>query len=192
MKAEEEYKICSDVILERYQDIKDNIPENDTVIIQHLGTFSQDILISIVSLVDHALVQNGEFKNIQKRLSYLVIETIQNIMFHADKLPDDNQLAFIIVSKSKSGYTICSSNSIATKDINTLEQKLDEFLAVKSDMLSKLFVKKIKSPKIDNEGHGGLGLLTMVSKTGKDFHYEITKVSDNFSLFQIKLTLNYK
>lgn len=192
MDIEKEYKTCSDVILSRYQDIKNELPKDSTIICQHLGTFSQSILISIVSLVEHTLVQNGEFSHLQKRLTYLVIEAIQNIMYHSNKLPDANQLAYIIVKKNKLGYTIYSSNSLETKNIYSLEKKLDEFLSVKKDILSKLFAKKIQTPTINESGHGGLGLLTMIRKAGKGFKYEITKVSENYSLFYVKLKLNYK
>jgi hypothetical protein len=191
LSTTEEYKICSDEILSEYQAIKNDIPEGGTIICQHLGSFSQDILISIVSLIDHALVQNGEFKSLKKRLSYLVIESIQNIMFHSDKLPQTHQLAYIIVTKNNKGYSIYSSNSILTSNIDSLVKKLDEFLSVKVDILSKIFTKKIQNPEIDNDGNGGIGLLTMVSKSGKDFKYEIKKVSENYSLFHIELKLKY-
>ena len=65
-------------------------------------------------------------------------------------------------------------------------------MSVKKDILSKLFTKKIQTPTINESGHGGLGLLTMIRKAGKGFKYEITKVSENYSLFYVKLKLNYK
>jgi hypothetical protein len=189
---EEEYKICSNEILSEYQIIKNEFDNETTIICQHIGTFSQDILISVVSLVEHALIQNGELKSLRKRLTYLVIETIQNIMFHSDKLPDTNQLAYILVTKNSWGYTISSSNSLETKNIKSLVKKLDEFLSVKTAVLSKLFTKKIQSPGFDSNGFGGLGLLTMVHKSGKGFRYEISKVSKTYSLFHIELKLYYK
>ena len=192
MGLDEEHKICTEEILSKYQEIKNDLPKGTDIICQHLGTFTQDILISIVSLVEHALVQNGEYTQLQKRLSYLVIESIQNIIYHSSKLPDANQLAYIVVTKNKLGYNMYASNSLETRNIYSLESKLDEFLSVKKDILSKVFASKIQDPIINEKGHGGLGLLTMVSKAGKDFKYEITKVSKNYSLFYIELKLNYK
>lgn len=192
MKEELEYDICSTEILSEYQLIKDTVSKGNVAICQHIGSFSQDILISIVSLVERALIQNGESMQLQKRLTYLIIECIQNIIYHSDSLGDAGQLAYIFVTKNKKGYTIHSANSIQKKSIKNLEIRLHDFLDVKTDVLSKLFASKIQSPIIDKEGHGGLGLLTMISKSGKGFKYEVTKASKNYSIFHIELKINYK
>ncbi len=192
MNIEEEHSKCEDQILADYNKIKEGLDKEDVVICKHLGTFNQHILISIISLVDHALVQNGESLNVQKRLSYLVIECIHNIINHSNLKSDKNQLAFLLLVKNKSGYTIYSSNALETINISSLEKKLDELLVQKKNVLTNLFKKKIETPEINEKGFGGLGLLTIIDKTGKDFKYKITKVTENFSLFHIELDVKYK
>ena len=192
MISQKEYDICSEEILSEYQQIKALLSTNNLAVCQHIGSFSQDILISIVSLVERTLIQNGESVRLQKRLTYLIIECIQNIIFHSDKLLDENQLAYIFVTKNKTGYTIYAANSIENKTIDGLEKKINEFLDVKTDILAKLFSTKIQQPIINKEGHGGLGLLTMVSKSGKGFRYEITQASKNYAIFHLELKLKIK
>lgn len=192
MSKENEYSVIEDYLLSEYNAIKNGFTDDDTIICKHIGTFTQDILISFVSLIERYLVQNAEYKKIQNRLTYIIIECIQNIIYHSNKSLDNNQLAYIIVSKNSSGYTLHSANLLETKNIANLEEKLDEFLKTKNDVLSKLFTKKIQKPVINEEGHGGIGLLTMVDKSGKDFKYKITKFSDENSLFHIELTVKYK
>jgi len=192
MVEQQEYELCSAEILSEYQQIKDVLSNNNTAICQHIGTFSQDILISIVSLVERTLIHYGEPVRLQRRLSYLIIEIIQNIIYHSDVLPDENQLAYIFVTKNKKGYTISSANSIENKNIEALESRINGFLDVKTDILAKIFSSKIKNPIIDKKGNGGIGLLTMVSKSGKGFRYEITKASKNYSIFHLELKIKYK
>ncbi len=189
---EEEYIICEDQVLSQYNTIKDSITEDSNILCQNIGSFNQDILISFVSLVEHALAQSGEVKSIQKRLIYLIIECIQNIIYHSDKLPNDAQLAYIIISKNDFGYTIHSSNVIESKNVPALIEKIDALLKVRKDVLSNLFSKKIQTPEINQEGHGGLGLLTMVSKSGKDFNYKVSELTNNYSLFHVEINLNFK
>ena len=158
MIDQKEYEICCNEILSEYQQIKSLLTKNNVAICQHIGSFSQDILISIVSLVERTLIQNGEPVRLQKRLSYLIIECIQNIIFHSDKLTGEDQLAYVFVTKNKTGYTINAANSLESKNIKSLEKKINGFLDVKRDILASLFTNKIQQPKIDDLGHGGLGL----------------------------------
>jgi len=192
MVEQQEYELCSAEILSEYRQIKEVLSTSNIAICQHIGTFSQDILISIVSLVERTLIQKGEPIRLQKRLNYLIIECIQNIIYHSDNLPDENQLAYIFVTKNKKGYTISSANSIENKNIEALESRINGFLDVKTDILAKIFSSKIQNPIIDKNGNGGIGLLTMVSKSGKGFRYEITKASKNYSIFHIELKIKYK
>jgi len=189
---EKDYKLCEEYVLADYQSIKDNLTENDKVVCQHIGTFSQDMLISIVSLLEHSLIQDCETIRFQKRLTYLVIECIQNIILHSNKIEHNFQLAYILIIKNEKGYRIHSSNSFDTKNTENLIQKLDNILKEDLELLSKLFSKRIKNPKINEEGHGGIGLLTMVEKTGKEFNYKVKKVTPILSFFSLQLNLNFK
>ena len=175
-----------------YNTIKDalNEDEDSVIICQHLGTFTQKILISFVSLIEHSLMGYGERKLIQNRLTYLIIECIQNIIYHSDNLPDDTQLAYMIVSKNKYGYSIHTSNTVLAENIDELIKKIDELLKVRKDVLSKLFTKKIEKPEVNKKGHGGIGLLTMISKSGKDFNYKVSSLTKEYSLFHIEININ--
>ncbi len=189
MNLEEEYSICEENILREYQVIKDGIQSNEVIICQHIGTFKQDILISIVSLLDNQLLQQSENVVVKKKLIYIVIECIQNIMFHSDKLPDNHQLAYIVIIRDKFGYRIHSSNSLETSKIYSLEEKIKEILNVKTDLFRKLFDKKIKQAQIDDFGRGGIGLITMIEKSGKNFDYKISMASENYSLFNLEFII---
>jgi hypothetical protein len=181
-----------DQVLDDFNAIKGKLKKDDVIICQHLGTFNQHKLISIISLVENALVENGEYLSLQKRLSYLVIECIHNIIFHSNVSPKDNHLAYILIVNNKLGYTIYSSNIIGTENINSLEDNLDELLAQKKRKLSNLFQKKIKNPEINENGYAGLGLLTIIDKSGKGFKYIVTKLTPAFALFHIELDIKYK
>ena len=192
MDIEEEHIKCENQILANYHAIKENLKKDDVIICQHIGTFNQHLLISIISLVDHTLVQNGEYLSIKKRLSYLVIECIHNIIFHSNITSEKIQLAYLLIIKNELGYTIYTSNEMETKNIEVLENKINELLAIKKSALSNLFKKKIKTPEINENGYAGLGLLTIIDKSGKDFSYKIMRVSQAFALFHLEITINYK
>lgn len=187
-----EHDICSEKILQEYQQQKELVSSKNFVICQHIGSFSQNILTSIITLTERSLIHQGEPINLQKKLTYLIIEIVQNIIYHSVKFKDENHLAYIVITKSKQGYTISSSNALDKKSIKTIETKIDNLLAIKPTALSKSYIKKIQSPTIDQDGNGGIGLLTLINKSGKGFKYNITSISTNYSLFHIELKIKPK
>lgn len=189
---EAEYNICEKEVLLSYNAVKDNLSANNSVIIcQHLGTFTQEILVSFLSLIENSLLQNEAAKIIHKRLVYLTIESIQNIMRHADKLPNNNQLAYVVICKSGPVYSLYSSNTVVTENMEALVRKIEKLSDIKEEDLNELILEKIRLPKISNKGGGGIGFMTMIIKSKRDFDYKILKLSSKYSLFQLQLNLKY-
>ncbi len=192
MEKTVQYEHCQEFVLNEYNNIKDNLGEDEKIVCQHIGTFKQDILISIISLLDHALVENCEPKGLSKRLSYITIESIQNIIQHSDNFPDDAQLAYLLIIKNNDGYQLKSSNTILNNQVDKFSSKMDALLKEKISHLKALFEKKMKSGKINKNGRAGIGLLTMVSKTGKEFNYDIIEITNDMSVLNFDLNLKYK
>jgi hypothetical protein len=130
--------------------------------------------------------------SLKKRLSYLVIECIHNIIYHSTRTSERDEQAYIIITKNQFGYTIYSSNAVKTKKIDSLVKNLDDLLAQKKGILSNILHKKIQNPEINKNGSAGLGLLTIINKSGKDFKYKVTRVAKTCALFHIELDINYK
>jgi len=187
-----ELNICEDIVLLEYNKAKTLVTNDGQIICQQIGTFTQAILISFVSILEHQMTQYSEGTAIQKRLIYLVIECVQNIIYHSSKLPNNNQLAYLIVSKNINGYTINASNSVEVKNIPELVDRVDSLLKVQKTSLPSILTNKLKKKKLNAEGHAGIGLLTMVSKSGKMFKYKISEMTSSYSLFHIEINLNYK
>lgn len=192
MNEEKNTLISADKIRAEYTLLKKELPNNSIIVCDHLGFFTQDVLVSTIASLEASFSKNEPPKSYNKRLTYLVIECIQNIIFHSDDLPKEYQIAYILVAKNKNAYTISSSNALHTKNIDALEKKLERFLSLRTEILSELIQKRIQNPEINKNGHGGLGLLTMVNKSGKGFEYKISKILKNYALFHIRLKLNFK
>tara|TARA_B100000809_G_C15128200_1_gene527200 strand:+ start:2426 stop:3004 length:579 start_codon:yes stop_codon:yes gene_type:complete len=187
-----ERHICETVVLSEYDIVKSDVSKKDTIICQYIGTFSQGILISIISVIEQHMTEHIIPKTIQKRLSYLIIESIQNIIHHSFKLPDNSQLAYIIISKGDNGYNIHTSNVIRSVETPELLKKVNFLLKTKKELLPTLFKKKLKKQEINAKGHAGLGLLTIINKSDKNYNYKISEVTSNYSLFHAGINLDNK
>lgn len=186
-----EYNKIETQVLNQYNILKKSFGEEE-ILCNYIGKFSQDILISIISLTEHALVQSAAPKTVKNRLLNIIIECVQNIIFHNNNLPDNSQLAFIIVTSDDEGFKVYATNTILNNKITDLQDKVEVLMKEKKESLMSLISKKMKNPEAISKGHGRIGLMTILTKSGKNFQYIIDKLSENYALFQLKINVQFK
>jgi len=189
---EERYEIASDAILSDYQKIRGELPEKEAVIAEYFGVFTQEELFGIIDSVENFCDEKGKSVGFERRLIYLIIESIQNIMFHSEKKISVKPKSYVVVYECDNVYTVLTSNIIETKKVFELKKNLTTLLSLESEKLTKLYEEKIQNPKINKEKHGGLGLISMTHKSGQEFSYDMVEISEELSLFRFELKLQYK
>lgn len=189
MSVQIQYDQCEDKLLAHYHDLKSNLNSDEVIISNHIGNFSQEILISILSLIDNALIKNTESVAFKKRLKYLVIESIQNIIHHSDKMKDGGQLAFFLMTNSKDGYKMYTSNTLLNSMVPNFLTCIKQFQKADTEELKSIFEKNLKQAELNEHGRAGIGLLSILYKTEKDFNYELIKVGKDISILNLSLTL---
>ena len=188
----EEYNRCEEEILEKYSENKYNIGVDDKLLCSYIGKFDNNILNSTISLIDHGLIELEESITTRKRILYILIECFQNIIYHSDGFPDGSKLAYLLVTKKKNGFHINTCNTIKQTSKENLSNKIDNLLEKDHTELSKIFDEKLEGYIDKNEGYGGLGLVTILSKSKKMFNYNFNNVTENFALFELNINLNNK
>ena len=60
-----------------------DVPDSK-VLCNYIGNVSQEIVVSVVSMIEMQLEQAGESRGITKKVCNVAIEAIQNIIHHSD------------------------------------------------------------------------------------------------------------
>ena len=188
----EEYNRCEKEILEKYTKNKYAIDTDDKLLCSYIGNFNNNILSSTISLIEHGLIELGEPVTTRKRILYILIECFQNIIYHSDGFPDGSKLAYLLVTKKNQGFHINTCNTIKKTSTENLSNKINNLLKKDQVELSKIFDEKLEGYIDKNEGYGGLGLVTILSKSKKMFNYKINNITENFALFELNINLNNK
>lgn len=191
MELNHQYKDCERIILKEYQDLK-NDSNTEHVVCHHIGEFSQDILISLISLINNSLLKNSLSLGFKKRLKYIVIEAIQNIISHSDKINNESLLAYIVLTENSDSYTLTATNTILNQNTTQFLECIKELIKADKKELNKILEKKLESAELDQNGRGGIGLLSMMYKTDKNFNYKLTKIGEEISILSLSLTLHKK
>ncbi|OQX25656.1 MAG: hypothetical protein BWK80_14480 [Desulfobacteraceae bacterium IS3] len=115
-----------------------------------------------------AFSYNGQ-KTVKKVFS-IFIELAQNIyLYSAKRAVVDNKevgVGIIVIEKSNNFYRIKSGNLIANTVIGPLVDKISHINSLEKDKLKDLYNQQLKSPREKGKTGGGVGLITIVRKSG--------------------------
>jgi len=168
--------------------------DEDFIEYVYRGDFSENITLNILNLTEAKFVNDIDAHKKQKRISYLLIESLQNVIRHGDT-PSDNSIdseSLLVIQKTKNSIFISTGNIIENKNIKKLKAYLDKLRNFNKKDLTKEYNKILLNGVISDKGGGGLGLLTMVRRTDGKFKFDFKKINDKYSYYyyQIQIMLS--
>lgn len=164
--------------------------ENRAVLISHCGTFSQDLINSLVQGNEELMNSVGDKKILIKRVFSILIEGLQNIRAHGEKDEEDRQLGFVLIAKEKDSYKINFGNIIKIKDISFLTNHIDKLNSLSQGDVKMLYTKVLTEDMFSAKGGAGLGFITMKMKSNNLLNYSICQLTDSLSLFSVEVLLD--
>jgi transcriptional regulator of heat shock response len=156
-------------------------------IIYHSGNVLSQDVDRIVSTIENKL--EGENKQVIKKILFLSVETLQNIIHHSDKNTKGETFAYFELIKENDYYLIKTGNLITNETTQTLSDRLHSILQLNEDEVKENILEKISEPEFTDKGGAGIGLLSIHKKTnlGLNFEIEYFEGDYNFIHFEIKI-----
>lgn len=157
------------------------------------GNFSDGITSNILKLTEVKFINDEDAVSSRKRISYLLIESLQNVIRHHDISIDEEfsgESLFVIQKTSDSIY-LTTANVINNEKIPVLEKYLNTIKKLSPKELKEEYHKILVNGVISDKGGGGLGIITMARRTDGRIKFNFKKINNNWSYyyFQIRLTL---
>lgn len=185
------HTIVSEVktIFDSYFDVYTNDMDY-SVVVSHLGVFSQDLIHSLSVGVEELMGSFGDKKHIIKRMFSILIEGLQNIRIHGGLDEAGEQIAFLIIAKSNENYKILLGNIVESEDRSTLKSYLGNINSHDERELKNLYLKVLKDGYLSKKGGAGLGVITMRMKAANELHYRLYDLSDGKTFFAVEVELS--
>jgi hypothetical protein len=162
------------------------------VFLDYRGSLDFDIIDSLLK----KLKDSKEFtllnKTTGKRLYSMVVECLENICKHADLKVANNPATYshILARMENDKIVIISGNPVTDVAKNNISTRIDYINNSDEDTLLALYEEKINSDLISDDKCAGLGFIYMALKSGNKLSYSFIPLKDDFSYFEIKITLN--
>ena len=156
-------------------------------IVYHSGNVSSQDVDRVLSVIETEL--EGENKNIVKKILFLSVESLQNIIHHTDKNTKGETFAYFQLIKEDEFYLIKTGNLITKENTEGLEKRMNCVLSSTDEEVKEKILNRLQNEDFSEKGGAGIGLLSIKKRTGEGMSYnvEIFEGEYNFIHFEIKI-----
>ncbi len=159
----------------------------------YLGEFSHEITKMFTAMAESDMEKHSEERSVQRKVYHVMVETLQNMNKHSDELQEKNVgNGLFIIGKKHDTYYVITSNRVAKKHKDRLEQSLITVNNASIDELKEMYKKQIKEGRISEKGGAGLGLIDIARKTGEPINFQFLPLDDDYFFFILKVEINAK
>jgi len=179
-------------------DIDNYLPDQskNNIILFYKGNVDSDVINHVLDTVEDKMVQVNEQAKLRKKVYNVLVESLQNLYHHVDKVPDDyedqtaEKYGLLIVQKVDSGYRIITGNFVCVDNIEKLEEKIKRINRSSHEEIKELYKFILNHQRISAKGGGGLGLVDIARKTGNKLDYTFKKYNDKYSFFYLDILVD--
>lgn len=169
---------------------------NGDVLVSFKGNITPNIITDVLDILESKLTDaDVEYKIIKKTYNVLV-ESLQNLYHHADKISDKNSFAkennyvVFFVLKQRKSFKVSTGNLIKKSKAKDLIDHIDHLNSLSRDEIKTLYKVILNNHDFSEKGGGGLGMIDMVRKTGSKLDYKIYDFSDEFLFFNLNVYIS--
>jgi hypothetical protein len=178
--------------IENYlSDQKDGI-----VILYYKGNIDSDVINHVLDTVEDKMVAVNENSRLRKKVYNVLVESLQNLFHHVDRVPDDfedqtsEKFGLLMVRKTEGGYKIITGNFVQVDNVEKLEEKIKRINRSSHEEIKELYKFILNHQRISAKGGGGLGLVDIARKTGNQLEYSFIEYNHKYSFFYLNILVN--
>ncbi|HOU03324.1 MAG TPA: SiaB family protein kinase [Bacteroidales bacterium] len=168
----------------------------NNIILFYKGNVDSDVINHILDTVEDKMIQVNDQSRLRKKVYNVLVESLQNLYHHVDKVPDDfedqtsEKFGMLIVQKVDRGYKIITGNFVKADNVERLEEKIKKINRSSHEEIKELYKFILNHQRISAKGGGGLGLVDIARKTGNKLEYTFKEYNDKYSFFYLDILVN--
>jgi hypothetical protein len=174
--------------------VKDQAKSN--IILFYKGNVDSDVINHVLDTVEDKMTEVNEQSKLRKKVYNVLVESLQNLYHHVDKVPDDfedqssEKYGVVVVQKVDTGYKIITGNFVHSENIEKLEEKIKRINRSSQEEIKELYKFILNHQRISAKGGGGLGLVDIARKTGNKLDYSFKEYNDKYSFFYLNILVD--
>jgi hypothetical protein len=166
-------------------------PSGEKVLVSFNGPLTQEQVAKLESEIETKINEEGIPKGPLKKIFFISVETLQNMLIHGNRDHEGRQYNFFILTKNGIKTHITSANLVQNKNINGLEDQISKINSFSEPAeLKQYYMEHLENNQLSEKGGAGLGFITIAMKSGNKLAYGFDKITDDTSLFWLTATVS--
>jgi len=153
------------------------------------GIMNQENLNGLLDTIEN---NNFNSESTKKKLFYIVMEMLQNIVKHGSNPNEEHlgNIAMFILSETEGGYLLTSGNYIKSENEQVLANKIEYINQLKKkDELEKYYDEILFNFENDNPKNSGLGFIDLRLKSGNKLKPFFKKLNNGYSYYSLQVRI---
>jgi len=170
--------------------------EDENIILSFKGVFTDDLLTSILHIIESKVESLGIESKKKKRIFNVLVECFQNLYHHIELFEDQEtpekhrKSALVIVKNDEGKFTVTTGNFVNRERISELERRLTMVNALDTKELRNLYRLKLDKDERSEKGTAGLGLIDIARKSGNKLEFDIIDVDEVTGFFCLNVIID--
>lgn len=178
-------------VQEKFEHLLKEFQQNDTVLVSHLGELNQGVISNLESSVEEKVTSLEIPKGPLKKIFFISVETLQNMLIHGHKNQQGEQHNFFMLVKNGVKMNVVSANLISNTAIPAIEKQINVINSFDDEKaLKAYYIEHLENNTMSEKGGAGLGFITIGMKSGNKLKMDFQKINDDFSLFTLTSTVS--
>ena len=154
-------------------------------LLYHSGNITQEYVDEVIEFVSKL----EEKPALIRKISFLIVEVLQNIIHHSDKTPKGETFAYFELLKNGDNYIIKTGNLLLKEKTEELDKRLQCVTTSSEEQIKEKILNKLEQEGFSEKGGAGIGLLAIRKRVGDGMSYEIEYFKENYNFihFEIKI-----
>jgi len=176
---------------EQYEILLEQSTHHNDVLVTHIGELSQSVISTLECRIEDQINYLSISKGSIKKIFFICVETLQNMLIHGHKNSSNEQHNFFILKKNQDTISVISANLIANDTLHVLEKQINVINSFDDDKaLKAYYLEHLEKNTMSDKGGAGLGFITICMKSGNKLKTNFKKINNDISLFISKSTIS--
>lgn len=163
------------------------------LIFGYRGAMSNELITSILQLTETKLKEmEVPFKK-KKAIVNILIECLQNILYHSDKSAVDEDVAspcIFLIGKRDGEIFVQIGNFVKKHLVSELKAKLEYFNSLDAEEIHNLYMEVLDRGQISDKGGAGLGILRVIKDSGNQIIHDFLVVEPEKIFFSMEIKIS--
>lgn len=169
----------------------DLVNQSGELILAYDGVLNTETISKLESEIENKILEKGLPKTVVKKVFFICVESLQNMLIHGHKDDTGAQHNFFILNITPKEVKVITANLITNTSIDKLKTDIDKINSFNDPAeLKTYYLEHLENNELSDKGGAGLGFITIAMKSGNKLKTAFESINDKRSLFLLEVSIS--